>query len=316
MVIKKINNDEIVSANITNFALEYDAVKYHTWYDNLDYVVDVILNEFNDTNFILDYSCGTGILDERLKFKGLNAKMMLVDASLKYLRLAYEKFKDDEKYYFRLLDLKKQIKDSLIEDFSGKFDGIVCANAVHLYPSIDETFKEWSELIKKGGKLIINSGNILNEKMRTPSSVLIDQTVNDIFNQSFVIVKNNKKYSKYLDKLSDNSYIQKYSELKDKYFLPIRSIDYYTDSLSKNGFVIKEIKTIDIGVNVDEWYDFLKVYDAGILGWIGGVEKITGDIATIQDLQNRLDIMKESLDVIFNNKNFKANWSYLICEKV
>jgi ubiquinone/menaquinone biosynthesis C-methylase UbiE len=316
MVIKKINNDEIVSANITNFALEYDAVKYHTWYDNLDYVVDVILNEFNDTNFILDYSCGTGILDERLKFKGLNAKMMLVDASLKYLRLAYEKFKDDEKYYFRLLDLKKQIKDSLIEDFSGKFDGIVCANAVHLYPSIDETFKEWSELIKKGGKLIINSGNILNEKMRTPSSVLIDQTVNDIFNQSFVIVKNNKKYSKYLDKLSDNSYIQKYSELKDKYFLPIRSIDYYTDSLSKNGFVIREIKTIDIGVNVGEWYDFLKVYDAGILGWIGGVEKIAGDIATVQDLQNRLDIMKESLDVIFNNKNFKANWSYLICEKV
>jgi hypothetical protein len=111
--------------------------------------------------------------------------------------------------------------------------------------------------------------------------------------------------------------MEKYNQLKNKYFLPIRNIEYYTSSLYENGFIINEIKTIDVKSNVNEWFDFLKVYDEGILGWIGGVEKVSGDIANLVDIQNRLDIMEEAINIIFNNNNnFSANWNYIICEKI
>lgn len=317
MVIERLYNEQIATSNLTEFALGYDDVKHHNWYDNLDYLIQLSKQFFSKDSFIMDYSCGTGIFCERLDEAGITPNVLMIDASLKYIRLAYEKFKDIPSYSFRLLDLKKSIKESIVDNIDGKLDGIICANAIHLYPTIDETIIEWNKLLKKGGKLLINSGNINNPKMKPPSSILIDQTVNDILNVSFDIVRNNKSYHQYLDKLSDSVYMEKYIELKDKYFLPIRDIEYYTDSLYKNGFIVKEIKTVDVGANVKEWYDFLKVYDDGILGWIGGVEKVSGDIPTLTDIQNRLDIMEEALNIIFNNnKNFNANWNYIICEKI
>ncbi len=317
MVIKKLQDNVIQNANVTEFALSYDSVKYHTWYDNLNYLINVSTETFNDDSLVMDYSCGTGIFSEKLNLYNCTPHIVMMDASLKYLRLAYEKFKDNPKYSFRLLDLKKGIEESLVDNLEGKLDGIVSTNAIHLYPTIDETIKSWNGLLKKGGKLLINSGNINNPKMKTPSSFLIDQTVNQIFNLSIEIVKNNNVYAQYRDKLYDVDYFEKYVELKDRYFLPIRNIEYYTDSLHKNGFVVKEIKTIDIKANVKEWFDFLNVYDEGILGWIGGVKKVTGEIATLTDIQNRLDIMEEALNIIFDNKNhFNASWNYIICEKI
>lgn len=317
MVIKKIYDERIENSPITEFALGYDEVKHHTWYDNLDYLIKVSDSLFSNDSFIMDYSCGTGIFCERIDNVGLAPSVLMVDASLKYLRLAYEKFKDVPSYSFRLLDLKKNMCESIVDNIDGNLDGIICANAIHLYPTIDETISGWNKLLKKGGKLLINSGNIDNPKMKTLTSVLIDQTVNDIFKLSFDIVRSNKEYSLYLDKLSDVNYIEKYAELKNRYFLPIRNIDYYIDSLYKNGFIINEIKTIDIKTTVKEWFDFLKVYDEGILGWIGGVEKVSGDIPSVTDIQNRLDIMETAMNMIFNdNKNFAASWNYIICEKV
>lgn len=317
MVIQKLNNDVIANSDITEFALGYDSVKNHSWYDNLNYLMNVSKELFTDNSLIMDYSCGTGIYSERLNFYECNPNIIMMDASLKYLRLSYEKFKNNPKYFFRLLDLKKGIEESLVDNLEGKLDGIVSTNAIHLYPTIDETIKSWNALLKKGGKLLINSGNIDNPKMKTPTSFLIDQTVNQIFNLSIDIVKNNNAYTQYRSKISDNVYFEKYIQLKDRYFLPIRNIDYYTDSLYKNGFIIKEIKTIDIKANVKEWFDFLNVYDEGILGWIGGVQKVTGEIANLTDIQNRLDIMEEALNVIFNNqKDFNASWNYIICEKI
>jgi ubiquinone/menaquinone biosynthesis C-methylase UbiE len=317
MVIERLYNEQIANSPITEFALGYDEVKHHSWYDNLDYLIHLSKELFSKDSFLMDYSCGTGIFCEKMDSHGLNPSVLMADASLKYLRLSYEKFKDIPSYSFRLLDLKKSIEESIVDSIDGKLDGIICANAIHLYPTIDETIISWNKLLKKGGKLLINSGNINNPKMKTPSSVLIDQTVNEIFSISFDIVKNNKKYHQYLTKLSDIPYMEKYNQLKNKYFLPIRNIEYYTSSLYKNGFIINEIKTIDVKSNVNEWFDFLKVYDAGILGWIGGIEKVSGDIANLTDIQNRLDIMKEAINIIFNNNNnFNANWNYIICEKI
>ena len=146
---------------------------------------------------------------------------------------------------------------------------------------------------------------------------LIDQTVNEISKLSFDIVRNNSKYNKYVDLISDFDYINKHNTLRDKYFLPIRPINFYTDELIKNGFKIVEVKTIDVDAKVDEWFDFLKVYHEGIIGWIGGSKKITSVEPSEDEINDSIDIIKLALTEMFNNQNdFKACWNYIICEKI
>jgi SAM-dependent methyltransferase len=208
------------------------------------------------------------------------------------------------------------IDESMGGVYKELLDGIICTNAIHLYPNISETIKSWNDILVKGGKLLINSGNILNPLMDVESK-LIDQTVEEISKISFDIVKSDPKYSKYLDLIDDFDYISNHDELRKKYFLPIRPIDFYTDELVNNGFKIVEVKTINIDAKVDEWFDFLKVYHEGVIGWIGGSKKITGVEPTEQEINDRIEIIKLSLNKMFNNQNnFKACWNYIICEKI
>jgi SAM-dependent methyltransferase len=246
----------------------------------------------------------------------------MVDSSPKYLKLSYDKFGRNYKFYFRVINYLKDEKrlqtlpESLGENCNELLNGIVCSNAIHLYPTIDETIKSWNDLLVKGGKLLINSGNIHNSLMGEETK-LIDQTVNEISNLSYDIVKNTPKYQKYFDLINDIDYINKHNTLRDKYFLPIRPIDFYTDELIKNGFKIIEVKTINIDARVDEWFDFLKVYHEGIIGWIGGSKKITGIEPSEEEINDRVEIIKLALTKMFNNQNdFKACWNYIICEKI
>jgi ubiquinone/menaquinone biosynthesis C-methylase UbiE len=323
MVIDKIIDESFLKSDVTEFALGYDRVKNHTWYDNLNYLVDLSKKYFNDDDFIMDYSCGTGIFPERLLKSTVSCpRILMMDSSPKYLKLSYDKFGNNYKFFFRLMKYLKEenrlqtIDESMGEDYKELLNGIICTNAIHLYPTISDTIKSWNKLLVKGGKLLINSGNIYNPLMGADTK-LIDQTVNEISKLSFDIVKENPKYSKYIDLMEDFEYVNKHNTLRDKYFLPIRPINFYTDELIENGFKIVEVKTIDVGAKVDEWFDFLKVYHEGVLGWIGGVNKITGVDPKENEVQDRIDIIKLALNKMFNNKNdFKACWNYIICEKL
>jgi SAM-dependent methyltransferase len=323
MVMDKIIDESFLKSDVTEFALGYDRVKNHTWYDNLNYLVDLSKQYFNDDDFIMDYSCGTGIFPERLLKSNVSCpRILMMDSSPKYLKLSYDKFGNNYKFFFRLMKYLKEenrlqtIDESMGENYIELLDGIICTNAIHLYPTISDTIKSWNKLLVKGGKLLINSGNIYNPLMGADTK-LIDQTVNEISKLSFDIVKENPKYFKYINLMEDFEYINKHNTLRDKYFLPIRPINFYTDELIKNGFKIVEVKTIDVGAKVDEWFDFLKVYHEGVLGWIGGVNKITGVDPKENEVEDRIDIMKLALNKMFNNKNdFKACWNYIICEKL
>ncbi len=319
----KIIDDEFLKSDVTEFALGYDKVKNHTWYDNLDYLVKLANEYFGEDDLIMDYSCGTGIFCERLlKIKIDSPRILMLDSSPKYLKLSYEKFHRNYKFFFRLIKFIKEenrlqtIEESIGTKSSELLDGIVCSNAVHLYPNIEDTIKSWYNILVKGGKLLVNSGNILNPNMDS-SSVLIDQTVNDIAKISYDIVTNDPKYSKYVDLIQNFEYINKHDKLRDKYFLPIRPIDFYTEELTRNGFKMIEVKTENIEARVDEWFDFLKVYHEGIIGWIGGSKKITGIEPTEEEINDRIEIIKTALNIIFeNNNDFKACWNYIICEKI
>jgi hypothetical protein len=62
MVIRKIYDERISNSELSDFALGYDVVKHHKWYENLDYLVDKSIEYFNNDSLIMDYSCGTGII--------------------------------------------------------------------------------------------------------------------------------------------------------------------------------------------------------------------------------------------------------------
>jgi len=319
----RVVDNSFLKYDVTEFALGYDKVKNHTWYDNLNYLVDLSTKYFNEDDFIMDYSCGTGIFCERLLKSTIDCpRILMMDSSPKYLKLSHDKFGRNYKFHFRVINyLKNENRLQTISEVLGKnheelLDGIVCTNAIHLYPTISDTIKSWHQILVKGGKLLINSGNIQNPSMNE-NSKLIDQTVNEISKLSYEIVKETPKYSKYLDLIDDFDYINKHNTLRDKYFLPIRPINFYTDELIKNGFKIIEVKTIDIDAKVDEWFDFLKVYHEGVIGWIGGSKKITGIEPTDDDINDRIEIIRLCLLKMFNNQNdFKACWNYIICEKI
>ena len=319
----RVVDDSFLKSDVTEFALGYDKVKNHTWYDNLNYLVDLSTKYFNEDDFIMDYSCGTGIFCERLLKSTIDCpRILMMDSSPKYLKLSHDKFGRNYKFHFRVINyLKNENRLQTISEVLGKnheelLDGIVCTNAIHLYPTISDTIKSWHQILVKGGKLLINSGNIQNPSMNE-NSKLIDQTVNEISKLSYEIVKETPKYSKYLDLMDDFDYINKHNTLRDKYFLPIRPINFYTDELIKNGFKIMEVKTIDIDAKVDEWFDFLKVYHEGVIGWVGGSKKITGIEPTDDDINDRIEIIRLCLLKMFNNQNdFKACWNYIICEKI
>lgn len=321
--MERVIDDSFLKSDVTEFALGYDKVKNHTWYDNLNYMVDLSKKYFNQDDFIMDYSCGTGIFCERLLKSTIDCpRILMMDSSPKYLKLSYDKFGNNYKFFFRLVKYIKEegrlqtIDESMGGIYKELLDGIICTNAIHLYPNISETIKSWNNILVKGGKLLINSGNILNLLMDGESK-LIDQTVEEISKISFDIVKSDPKYSKYLDLIDNFDYIYNHDELRKKYFLPIRPIDFYTNELVNNGFKIIEVKSINIDAKVDEWFDFLKVYHEGIIGWIGGSKKITGIEPSEEEINDRVEIIKLALTKMFNNQNdFKACWNYIICEKI
>jgi len=321
--MEKLIDESFLKSDVTEFALGYDRVKNHTWYDNLNYLVELSNEYFNDDDFIMDYSCGTGIFPERLLKSTISCpRILMMDSSPKYLKLSYDKFGNNYKFFFRLMKYLKEenrlqtIDESMGKDYKELLDGIICTNAIHLYPTISDTIKSWDKLLVKGGKLLINSGNIFNSSMDSESK-LIDQTVNEIAKLSYRIVKETPKYSKYSDLINDVDYIKKHDSLRDKYFLPVKNIEYYTDEILKNNFKILEIKTINIDAKVDEWFEFLKVYHEGIISWVGGANKITGVEPKKDAVEDRIDIIKLALNEMFNNNNdFKACWNYIICEKI
>ena len=84
---------------IEELAERYDSVEQHGWYDNLNPTITRIASSMAGGERLVDYSGGTGILLERLLKRMGDKKIgaLIADSSPKFLRLAYEKFKEDER---------------------------------------------------------------------------------------------------------------------------------------------------------------------------------------------------------------------------
>lgn len=107
--------------------------------------------DFGKDRYILDVGCGGGHLERFIvNNKGINnINIEAVDFSSKMLEEAKKNCRNFTNIHFNQLDLDKKLP--YIND---SFDGIICISVLFALSS-QKIFKEFSRLLKQGGKLIL-----------------------------------------------------------------------------------------------------------------------------------------------------------------
>lgn len=316
----RIPDSDWTKKSVESLALGYDSVENHGWYANLDLTVDQLIDALGDGDILLDYSGGTGILAHRLLTHSARASfgIVIVDSSPKFLRLALEKFRDNEHLAFRQIRfLKEERRLQQVDEVLGDAmlhrgaDALVSTNAIHLYFGLPETVRSWRRALKPTGKVFIQSGNIRNPAMPTDEWI-IDETVEVIHRHAMEIVRSDDAFAAYRTHLDDTEFMAAHDDLRNKYFLPVRPLDYYTGVLQDEGFEIENVERRSIPARVDQWYEFLSVYHEGVVGWVGGAEKVVGEAPAEAIVQDRQRLMRRAMEEMFDGASeFRASWTYI-----
>jgi len=317
---ERVPQEEWRHRPIDELAIRYDAVEQQGWYRNLEPTLDQLGAFLREGDVVLDYSAGTGILARRLLRGDISCAVLLVDASPKFLRLALERLGNDPRAAFRLIRyLEPERRLQLVQEVTQAevltpgVDALVSTNAIHLYYDLEITLNSWSAALKPGGLAFVQSGNVRNPQAGRDHWI-IDDTVEAIHRAAMEIVREDPRYAAYRGHPDDAARQRKYDQLRAKFFLPPRDLPYYTEALEKSGFEIQTVDYVPFEVQVQEWYEFLSTYHEGVLGWIGGSARIDGNDPTEQAVTDRLRLIREGLDRVFDGAaTFLAGWTYIRC---
>lgn len=316
---ERIPDDDWTRQPVETLARNYDTVERHGWYQNLDRTVAELAAELGDGQILIDYSGGTGILADRLlrARPGLCAGVVIVDASPKFLRLALEKLRADSRVAFRLIRyLKEQRRLEYVDEVLPlQADALVSTNAIHLYYDLPGTLRAWHRALRPDARIFVQSGNIRNPAARAGEWIL-DETVEAIHRAAMTIVAAEPRYAAYRAILDDPARMGEYDRLRAKYFIPVRPLDDYLTVLGGAGFAIEHVVGETIHARVDEWRDFVSVYHEGVIGWVGGSEKVEGHPPSEAAVADRLALIHESMRVVFEGRDtFPCCWTYLTARR-
>jgi len=300
--------------------LAYDQVDDHGWYSNLNPTVEDLAANLHDGDIMLDYSGGTGILLDRLRLRIFDRQvgLLIVDAGAKFLSVALEKYRDDPRVGARLLRfLRDEKRLQTLDEVLGPVmmergvDVIVAANAIHLYQDLDEVADAWVRALRPGGKVFINSGNLRNPRA-APGEWILDETVWVINDLAEALVRSNPTWERYRGVLDDNARMAAHAKQRDRVFLKPRPLAFYTDSLTRAGLTVTDVREATIKADVMEWFELMTAYHDAVLGWVGGTKKLDGEDPTPEAVEDRLTIMRQALDTIFGGRaHFNACWTYI-----
>jgi SAM-dependent methyltransferase len=316
----RIPDEEWTRQDVDSFGLAYDTVEHHGWYRNLDPTVEDLTRSLRDGDLLVDYSGGTGILLDRLKLRMFDRRvgMLIVDSSAKFLRVALEKFRDDPLVGVRLLRyLKDEKRLLLLDEVLGPevvgrgVDAIVSTNAIHLYYDLHDTLASWVRTLRPGGSVFINSGNIRNPRAR-PNEWILDETVWVIDEVAEGLVRTDARYAAYRDALDDEERIAAHRAHRDRVFITPRPLQYYLETLEAAGLHVKDVHEETIEASVDDWFELMSTYHDAVLGWVGGTEKVDGRPPSAEAVDDRLALIRHSMDILFGGrKDFRACWTYI-----
>ena len=319
---QRLLDDDWAKAPVESLALKYDTVNRHGWYANLDPTVNDIAEALREGDLLIDYSSGTGILVERLlrRIGPLGVGIVLVDSSPKFLRVALDKFRDDPRLAFRWIRyLPDRRRLEFVDEVLGEelerrgADALSSTNAIHLYYDLDDTLKSWARVLKPGGWVFAQSGNIRTPNP-APGAWIIDDTVDAIHRAAMEIVARDARYAAYRAVLEDSKRMSAYSAFREKVFLPVRPLHDYLAAFRRSGLKVRSVTSRTIEAAVREWFDFLSVYHDGVVGWMGGVEKIDGRPASPDAVRDRLAVMRSAMQIVFEGReSFDCSWTYITC---
>ena len=174
---ERMPDEDWVSQPVDSFGLHYDTVENHGWYSNLDLTVEQLDGDLRDGDVLVDYSGGTGILLERLRERigDRSVGMVIVDSSPKFLRIAVDRFRDDDRVAFRRLRYLKELGrlEFLDEVLPAGFmaDGLVSTNAIHLYDDLEDTLAAWA---RQGARRNARPGASIVDVNGQPGVLLLD----------------------------------------------------------------------------------------------------------------------------------------------
>ncbi len=316
----RIPDEDWTRQPVDTFGLRYDTVENHGWYKNLDPTVEDLARHLTEGQLLIDYSGGTGILLDRLKLRIFDRQvgLLIADSSPKFLRVALDKFGDDERVALRLLRWRKEDKRlDLLEEVVGPelatrgADAIASTNAIHLYLDLEDTLASWARVLKSGGRAFVQSGNIRNPQAR-PSDWILDETVWAIHEIATGLVRNDPRYATYRPLLDDEARMQAHVAWRDRVFLPVRPLSYYLHCLQSAGFRVEEVTARTIEASVDHWFEFLSAYHEAVLGWVGGSVKVDGTAPSEDAVRDRLGLIRHSMATLFGGRpNFRCCWTYI-----
>jgi ubiquinone/menaquinone biosynthesis C-methylase UbiE len=317
---ERILDEDWVDEPVDAFGLHYDTVDNHGWYRNLDLTVEQLAGDLRDGDVLIDYSGGTGILLDRLRLRIFDRQvgMLIVDSSPRFLRVALERFRSDERVAFRRLRYLKdarrlqRVDEVLGERFVERgADVLVSTNAIHLYTDLDDTLRAWARVLKPGGAVRISSGNLRNPRAGE-NEWIIDETVYVVHEVATGLVRTDPRWERYRGALEDEERLQAHLDYRDRVFLAPRPLELYLDALRGAGFAVDDVSERTIEADVEEWFQFLAAYADAVLGWVGGSVKVDGAAASEQAAADRLALLRESLNVIFGGRpTFLCCWTYI-----
>ncbi len=320
--VDRVPDEDWTRQPVDTFGLRYDTVENHGWYQNLDPTVEDLVRHLREGQLLVDYSGGTGILLDRLNLRIFDRQigMLIVDSSPKFLRVALEKFAGDERVAFRLLRwLKEERRLELLEEVLGPallergVDAIASTNAIHLYLGLPDTLASWARVLRPGGLVFVQSGNIRNPDAR-PSDWILDETVWAIHEVATGLVRNDARYAAYRPLLDDETRMRAHLAHRDRVFLPVRPLDYYVRCLAGAGFSVESVIARTIEARVEDWFEFLTAYHEAVLGWVGGSLRIDGEAPGEDAVRDRLALIRHAMETLFGGRQaFRCCWTYINC---
>jgi SAM-dependent methyltransferase len=321
--VPRIPHAEWTSLPIDTLARKYDSLENHGWYRNLEPTLHELQARLRDGDLAVDYSGGTGILADWLfrRSPGLRAGVMIVDSSPKFLRLALEKLRGEERVAFRhIAYLKEQKRLQLLDEvlegalLARGLDALISTNAIHLYYDLPDTVASWVRSLRPGGGVFVQSGNVRNPAAE-PGAWIIDETVDALNAIAVELVRVDPAWIAYRPALDDSARMEKYAALRRKYFLPVRPLEHYVGVFETAGLAVERVACQPISCRVLDWYEFLAAYHDGVLGWVGGVDKIDKP-PTADAVRDRLSLMKRAVDKLFDGRDeFRASWTYVTARR-